>query len=182
MEAGSCPQNVRTMTKTLGHWLIPQLERLAKSDPGRIEDLLEALRLSRRDLFDELHLMAVEHADLSQADAANRLESTLLDVQTRLEAFREASADAAETQIIEHDRHGVAKIANKHVTVWEIVREYRRVDSVEAMRGAFPVLSEGELRSALIYAGRNPDEIGAQIRAYEEVVERSKAAYPFAKG
>lgn len=170
------------MTTTLGHWIIPQLERLAKSHPERIDDLIESLRHLRPDIFDELHLMAVEHGQLSHEDAAARLHADIAVVETRLETYRRAMTFATESQVIEKDRHDVAKIVNKHVTVWEIVREYRRTDSVEAMRGAFPGLSEGELRAALIYAGRNPDEIGAQIRAYEEVLERSKAAYPFAKG
>ena len=103
-------------------------------------------------------------------------------VEDRLEVFIDSNAEEKQCQVIEHDDHDVAKIVGKHVTVWEIVREYRRAGSVDAMRGAFPGLSEGELRAALLYAGRNPDEIGAQIKAYDEIVERSKAAYPFAKG
>lgn len=170
------------MTTTLGHWIIPQLERMAKSHPEKIDDLLEAIRHSRPDIFDELHLMAIEHGQLTKEDAAERLHADSAVVQNRLEVYREAMTFASESQVIEKDRHGVAKISEKHVSVWEIVREYRRTDSVEAMRGAFPGLSEGELRAALIYAGRHPDEVGSQIRAYDEVVERSKAAYPFAKG
>lgn len=166
----------------MGHWIIPQLERMAKSHPERIDDLIESLRYLRPDIFDELHLMAVEHGQLSPEDAAERLNADTAVVQTRLEVYRDAMTFATESQVIEKDRQGVAKIADKHVTVWEIVREYRRTDSVEAMRGAFPGLSEGELRAALIYAGRNPDEVGSQIRAYDELLERSKAAYPFAKG
>ena len=170
------------MTTTLGHWILPQLERLARSHPERIDDLLESVRHTRPDLFDEFHLMAIEHGQLSRAEVAERLGADPSVVETRLQVYREAMTFATKSQVIEMDRHGVARIADKQITVWEIVREYRRTDKVEKMGAAFPGLSEGEIRAALIYAGRNPDEIGAQIRVYEELQERNKAAYPFAKG
>ena len=170
------------MTTTLGHWILPQLERLARSHPEKLDDLLESIRDSRPDLFDELHLMAIEHGQLSRAEVAEMLGADSSVVETRLKVYREAMTFATESQVIQKDRHGVARIADKHITVWEVVREYRRTDEVEAMGATFPGLSEGEIRAALIYAGRNPDEIGAQIRAYEELLERNKAAYPFAKG
>lgn len=169
------------MATLLGHWLLPQLERMAKTSPDRIEEILGAMRHSCPELFAELHLMAVEHGELSRDEAAERLESNRAAVEMRLEDYRQAMECASQQSVIEFDRNGVARILEKHVTVWEIVREYRRTDSVDAMRGTFPGLSEGELRAALIYAGRNPNEIGSQIRAYEAVVERNKAAYPFAK-
>lgn len=170
------------MTTTLGHWALPTLERLARSHPERIDEFLEAVRASRPDLFDELHLMAVEHGNLSREEAAVRLHAEPSAVETRLQVYREALTFESESQVIERDRQGVARISGKHVTVWEIVREYRRTDEVDAMGSTFPGLTEGDIRAALIYAGRHPDEIGAQIRKYEEMVERNKAAYPFAKG
>lgn len=170
------------MTTTLGHWALPTLERLGRNHPEKIDELLEAVRSARPDLFDELHLMGVEHGVLSREEAADRLDADPGTVETRLQVYREALTFESESQLIDHDRFGVAHILGKHVKVWEVVREYRRTDGVEAMSPAFPGLSEGELRAALIYAGRHPDEIGGQIRAYEEVQERNKAAYPFAKG
>lgn len=170
------------MTTTLGHWILPQLERLARSHPERLDDLLESLRATHPDLFDELHLMAIEHGQLSRAEVASKLGADPSSVEARLQAYRDAMTFSTESQVIEKDRHGVARIADKQITVWEIVREYRRTDEVDAMRSAFPGLTEGEIRAALIYAGRNPDEIGAQIRLYDELLERNKAAYPFAKG
>ncbi len=165
----------------MGHWIIPQLERMAKSEPHRFEELVLAIGSARPDIFDELHLMAVEHGQLSETEVAERLNSELAVVKVRLDSYREASTFAIESQVIEKDRNDVARIIGKQIAVWEIVREYRKRDSVDAMRGAFPLLSEGEMRAALIYAGRNPDEIGSQIRAFEEILERNKAAYPYAK-
>jgi uncharacterized protein (DUF433 family) len=170
------------MTASLGHWLIPQLERLGKTDSRRIEELLDVVRAYRPDLLDELALMAVEHGQLTHEEAAEILGSDTVVVAIRLQTLRDAFDEAVQGQTIVKDKNGVAKIDGKPVSVWEVVREYRRTDSVDAMKGALGSLTESEIRAALVYAGRNPDEIGAQIRAYEEVVERSKAAYPFAKG
>jgi len=170
------------MTASLGHWVIPQLERLAKSDAGRIDELLDVVRAYRPDLFDELTLLAVEHGQLSHEEAAEVLGSDTVVVAIRLQTLRDAFDEVVQGQTIVKDKNGVAKIDGKPVSVWEVVREYRRTDSVDAMKGAFGSLTECEIRAALLYAGRNPDEIGGQIRAYDEVVERSKAAYPFAKG
>lgn len=169
------------MSTSIGHWALPQLERLEQSSPERFEDILATLREVRPDLFGELTLMAAEHGDISHEEAADLLGSPSAEVEALLTDYREVMTEVTQRQLIELDHHGVARIVGRHVTVWEVVREYRRVDSVDGMHSTFPGLSELELRAALIYAGRNPDEIGSQIRAYEEIVERSKAAYPYAK-
>ncbi len=169
------------MNAALGHWLLPQIERLARTQPGKVEALLDAVRHSLPEFHSELVMMALEHGDLDESQAAAALETDPVSLALRLEAYRKAVAEGASMDSVEIDANGVARIEGKHVTVWEVVREYRRTGSVSAMRGAFPGLSEAELRSALHYAGRNPDEIGAQIRAYEEIIARSRAAYPFAK-
>ncbi|MCW5936473.1 MAG: DUF433 domain-containing protein [Fimbriimonadaceae bacterium] len=162
------------------HWALSQLERLARNEPDKLEVLLTKIKESLPDLYGELVLMSVESGQTSEVDAARLLDTDPVSVGMRLESFR---LSVGENQLghIVHDVHGVAKIEDKQVTVWEIVREFRRAGTVSAMRDQFPALNEVELRAALAYAGRNPDEIGGQIRAYEELVERSRAAYPFAK-
>ncbi|MBS1723569.1 MAG: DUF433 domain-containing protein [Armatimonadetes bacterium] len=169
------------MKTAIAHWALPQFERLEQSSPERFEAILAALREVRPDLFGELTLMAAEHGEISHEEAGELLGSPSTDVEQLLTDYREVMTEVTQRRLIELDARGVARIAGKHVTVWEVVREYRRVDSVSGMNEAFPGLSELELRAALVYAGRNPDEIGGQIRAYEEILERSKAAYPYAK-
>ncbi|MBL8065575.1 MAG: DUF433 domain-containing protein [Chthonomonadaceae bacterium] len=163
------------------HWLVPQLEKLSKSRPDRIDDILAVLKRERPEIFEEIVLIAIDHGHISRLQAAELLGAELQGVEFRLQVFRDAYEADAESQVIELNRQGVAHIAGKHVTVWEIVREYRQAGSVDEIRGAFPALTEGELRAALAFAGRNPDEIGSQILAYEEFVKRSHEAYPFAR-
>jgi uncharacterized protein (DUF433 family) len=81
---------------------------------------------------------------------------------------------------VKKDVGGVARLVSSPVAIWEVVREYRRLGAVDQVLEYMPMLSELDVRAALSYAGRNPDEIGRDIKRYEEHLERTRAAYPFA--
>jgi uncharacterized protein (DUF433 family) len=168
------------MTTLSEHWLVPEIERLARSGPERIEAVLQALRSAAPEVHCELVLMALDSGNMSTVEAACRLATDEVTVALRLEAFRQSQSESNGRTIV-HDKTGVARVADKHVAVWEIVREFRRAGSVQSMRASFPSLTELELRTALAYAGRNPDEIAGRIAEYESLQERSRSLYPFAK-
>lgn len=161
-------------------WLVTQLRRLAQRHPEQFEALENHLRISQPNVYEELAIMAVEHGEMTSADCAVCLQTDEDHVGHRLEIYRRHASESGEGILITTDAQGVARLANTHVTVWEIVREFRRVGSVASLKEAFASLTESELRAALVYAGRHPDEIGEKIREYEEFVQRTKAAYPFA--
>lgn len=162
-------------------WVFPQLERLAMLRPARVEQLILKLLEAEPTLKRELTIMAVEEGLLASGDAAAILHETEEAVKADAAKMRETLERESSHSLIAKDKKGVAKLTGKHVAVWEIVREYRIAGSVEQVCQMFQTLSEWDVRAALSYAGRNPDEIGAQMREYEEHLERARAAYPFAK-
>jgi uncharacterized protein (DUF433 family) len=96
-----------------------------------------------------------------------RLRAELPDDFESLSRFA-AETERADENWIHKDERGVARIRATQVAVWEVVRTFRTLGSVEELKAKFVVLTEGELRAALAYAGQNPDEISAQINRYEE--------------
>ncbi len=161
-------------------WLISQIGQLAKSNPERFRQLIEVIQAHSPEIYEELAIMAVEHGQMTASECAVCLETDEKAVDFRLEVYRRDASENIDTVLIHSDLGGVARLAASQVTVWEVVREYRKVGSVESLKTAFPGLTESELRAALVYAGRNPDEIGAKIKQYEEFIQRTKTAYPFA--
>lgn len=165
-------------TKTT-HWLIPQLERLNRSRPQTIEKLLDCALQVNPELRKDLALMAAYYGDISIEECASYLGRPREEVRNGLDSFADEVEEMTENDAIVHDIKGVARLREARVPVWEIVRAFRKVDSVAELQLVFPKLSESEIRAALSYTGRNPDEIAAQISAYEEIASRAKAAYPF---
>ncbi|MBX3111919.1 MAG: DUF433 domain-containing protein [Fimbriimonadaceae bacterium] len=167
------------MSQTTEMWLVDQLRRMAKTQPERFEGFVRSLKQALPAEFEELALMALDDGGLDATCCAAVLmvESDELDV--RLEGYRNNTGDLTDG-LVEHDGHGVARIVDTHVAVWEVVRVFRRVGSVAELKQAYNSLSERELRAALAYAGNNPDEIATCIEQYEAVVNRTREAYPFA--
>ncbi len=67
-----------------------------------------------------------------------------------------------------------ARIAGTGVEVWEVVYEYQVLgEDVKALKKALPHLSERQLVAALHYDRTYPEEIGALIRANEEITQGS---------
>lgn len=151
-------------------WEIKQLERLARLDPRRAEQALEAIWQAMPDLYGELALMAADQGVIAPADVARLLGCPQDEVESRLLALRSQADHDAETIEL---RAGVAYVG--HVPIWEIVR-VQRSQGDEFVRGKFPSLSAGEIEAAFRYAATIPTEIDEQIRRYEQHLARRRSA------
>lgn len=61
-----------------------------------------------------------------------------------------------------------AKIAGTGLAVWEIAGVYKAVSKNErAFRARFPMLTEAQIKAALLYYRNYPDEIGALVAENE---------------
>jgi uncharacterized protein (DUF433 family) len=158
-------------------WQIKQLQRLASMDPERVETMLNTLCRQYDGLFGELAILATDQEEISVERCAQILGLTQDEVESRLHAFR--MAIRTERAVV-HDGT-VARLYEGRVPVWEVVREYRKLGSVERLSESFPSLTQGELAAALKYAEANPQEIEGQIARYEEVLVKRRAEYPFAR-
>jgi uncharacterized protein (DUF433 family) len=160
------------------HWQLAQLERLAQLDPERVETMLNTLWRSYPGLLEELATQALDREEITLERYASTLGLSAEEAEAKLHAYRNAGF-RLETAVV-HSQN-IARLAKGQVAVWEVVREYRKLGSVEMLKQAFPSLSESELAAALRYAERNYEEIQAQIDGYESMLARRRAEYPFAK-
>lgn len=160
-------------------WQLTQLRRLASLDSERAEAVLNTVWNSYPGLFEQVALSAVDQNELSIEKCAELLNIEPEAVMFRLMQFRKAAARNLGVAIV-HEPGKAAKLAGGSVTVWEIVREYRKIGSVELLTASFPSLSATELAAALKYAAQHSEEIEEQIRLYEETVARRRSEYPFA--
>lgn len=160
---------------------MPQLQRLAKLDPERVETILNTLWRQYPSLFAEMAVSAVDQEQLSVDECAQLLDLDAGDVEERLIAYRRAVLPIDCAVVHDDSAKHIARLANGQIPVWEIVREYRKVGSVERLRESFPGVAESELAAALRYAQENRDEIEASINEYEEVLARRRSVYPFAR-
>lgn len=159
-------------------WQLGQLNRLAGIDPERLETILNTLWNSYPGLYAELAILAVDQEQLSVDECAQRLNITSDEVVQKLIQFRRAAPlDLA--LVPDRNGHCVARIADFGIAVWEVVREFRKLGSVERLKESFPAVPEGQLAAAMRYAQENPDEIDVQIRAYEDMASKLRAEYPF---
>jgi uncharacterized protein (DUF433 family) len=189
------------MWTTYEHWQLIQLRRLSKIDPERVETMLNTLWNSYPGLLTDLSIAAVDQEQLSVDACAKLLNIPTSEVDQRLLEFRNRSvqkdcdwavvvdegscAKLADSRIedcdwaVVVDEGSCAKLADSRIAVWEIVREYRKLGSVERLTEAFPSLPKSELAAALVYAEQNPGEIESQISRYEEMLQKKRAEYPF---
>lgn len=156
-------------------WQLRQLERLAATDIDRTEHALNTLWNAVPGLLERLTIGAAANGDIDVDTAAAVLEWDAVDVQRAINLRAERPTHA----VVLQDARSVAKVSQGQVTVWEIVREFRKVGSVERLEGAFPGIEKFELASALRYAEQNPQEIQLAIDAFEAVLARRRAEYPF---
>ncbi len=159
-------------------WQLSQLQRLARFDPERLETVLNTVWAMYPALRAELAISAVEQAELSAVDAATFLGLTLEEIAERVGQYLEASWAISQAQIVESDRGAI--VEDTQVPVWEVVREYRKLGTVDRLTESFPGLTTGQLASALTYAREHTEEIEAAIMAYEVLRAQKRAAYPFA--
>lgn len=157
------------------HWLLPQLRRLSRIKPASFEQIVAHVKEFHPDVYEELCLMAVEHGELAQSDCAVCLATDVSHLAVRLEIYRSDTGNDENAILIEIDENGTACLVDSGIFVWEIVREHRKRGSLESLKDSYSSLTEAELRAALRYADRHPDEIQRKIRAYEERFVRNDA-------
>ena len=168
------------MWTTYESWQLRQLRRLAQFDTERVETMLNTVWNSYPGLLDELAIAAVDQEQLSVGDCALLLQIPSVEVEKCLIEFRSRTTPKqCDWAVVVEDGSSVAKLADSHIAVWEIVREYRKLGSVERLTEAFPSLPKSELAAALVYAEQNPGEIETQIIRYEEMLEKKRSKYPF---
>jgi uncharacterized protein (DUF433 family) len=167
------------MWHVLEPWQFTQLKRLASFDPERVETTLNTVWNAYPGLFEEVCVSAVDQEQLTVARCAELLEIPESRVEELLHGFR--SRPAQPQAAVVRDERSVARLAEGHVAVWEIVREYRKLGSVERLVDSFTSLSKRDLAAALKYAEQNPAEIEAHIARYEEMLAKRRAEYPFAR-
>lgn len=165
------------MWNVIEPWQLQQLQRLASMDPERVETILNTLWRQYDGLFAELAVLATDQEELSVERCAQLLGVSPEEVERRMLAFRVAVRNE---RAVVHDGT-VARLHEGRIPVWEVVREYRKLGSVERLAESFPSLTQGELAAALKYAEANPEEIEGQIARYEEVLVKRRAEYPFAR-
>lgn len=161
-------------------WQFRQLERLGSADPDRAETILNTVWRSFPGLLGELAIGAVDQEELSVQDCAELLNVAEHEVEERLVAYRRRT-ERFDFAVV-HDRDTqIAKLPDGKIAVWEIIREFRKLGSVEKLRQAFPGVSEADLASAFRYAEGHSREIEQLIDDYEERMAKMRAEYPFAK-
>ena len=152
---------------------------MADRDPQRAERIVEALWAAHPRLLGELAISAVGHGVVSAEEAAEVLGLSAEEVQVRVDTFLRSERPTA--PIVEDDGTGIARLAEGHVPVWEVVREFNKTHSFEEVAKAFPALTNAELEAAIDYGKNHAEEVGQLIEKYETMLDRKRAEYPFAK-
>ena len=125
------------MWARLEPWQMPQLQRLAKLAPQRVESLFNTLWIQYPGLYEALAIAAVDQEMLSVEACADLLQVPTWVVEEKLIQDRRSTV-SIESAVVHDDSHkNVARLANGQVGVWEVVREYRTMGSVEQLRGLF---------------------------------------------
>ncbi|CAN5427005.1 hypothetical protein BH11ARM2_BH11ARM2_08520 [soil metagenome] len=164
------------MWNVLEPWQTRQLQRLAAIDPERAEGMLNTLWQQYPGLYEELTIMALDQNAITLAQATELLAVPSAEIDAKLVAWRRR--DVGSERLVVPGL--IAKLDEGGVPVWEVVREFRKLGSVERLESRFPTLNRGQIAAALRYAQTHPQEIEDQISRYEEARERQRAEYPFA--
>lgn len=170
------------MWTTFESWQLGQLQRLSQTDPERVETILNTIWKSYPGLLSDLAIAAVDQEQLSVDGCAELLDTDTDKVERCLMEFRQKNAKFEyDWAVVVDNGSSIAKLVDSHVAIWEIVREFRKLGSVERLTEAFPSLPKSELAAALVYAEQNPSEIEEQINKYETILQKKRAEYPFMK-
>ncbi|RYG39677.1 hypothetical protein EON79_23955, partial [bacterium] len=158
------------MWNVLEPWQIRQLQRLAAIDPERVEAMLNTMWQQYPGLYEEMAVMAVDQGSLTVVQAAELLKIPSAEVDAKLTAWRKREIGSERLVIA----GPVARLDESGIAVWEIVREFRKLGSVERLETRFPTLNRGQLAAALRYGQSHPQEIEDQIDRYEQALERQR--------
>ncbi|MBS1706617.1 MAG: DUF433 domain-containing protein [Armatimonadetes bacterium] len=169
------------MNKSLQPWQLDQLSNLARWSPERVEHALNNLWEQDASLYEELVLNAVMQDQISVAEGAAELHLSPEHMENRIRELR--NSDSYLERIIDLDSNfgNVARLSKSRVAIWEILREYRRTESIDELAKAFPLIKRGELLAALQYASQNEGEVERQIENFESLQDRIRSQYPSLK-
>lgn len=144
-------------------WQLDQLQRIGQRTPERLEELLTAMWNRYPNLLEELAIMAIDEGQISLEDGAKMLELSISEVEERLEHFHNTGDHRIDLV------DGVAKLVNSGIAVWEVAREFRETQDVEALAALYPSLPMSEIKAAIRYAEAHPEEVNAMIEKFELV-------------
>ena len=148
--------------------------------PERVEEAMHRLFELDPGLRNDLVIGAVDQEMITVQQAAEYTGMSSEEIDRRLVDFRMLMAQRDVKIEKLHDK-AVARVVGAGISVWEIVRESRRVGDFERLRETFPALTQNELNLALSYGREHAAEIDDEIRRYEQVLARRRTEYPFAK-
>lgn len=170
------------MQTTLERWPFRQLEALAERDAELAEKVLDSLWEAHPGLLDRLVVGAVRSGELSLQRASERLSIEPDVLARRLADISGAASSCDDDAIVfrQTPKGPEARLAESNLCVWEVVREYRKLGSIEAVKELFPNVTRSELHNAIRYAESHSSEIQAQIDEFEAQIQRKRAEYPFA--
>ena len=134
---------------------------LGQLNPGRLEELLQALWNRYPFLYEELAIRAVGDGTLSVEDASGQLHLTKDEIEGKLEHFQN-TGDHRIDMI-----GGVARLVSSQVAVWEVYRDFEKSGNLDHLMTHFPGIPISELKAALRYSESHMDEIRTSINRYE---------------
>ena len=155
---------------TYEEWQLHQLKRLAESEPGRIQAVFKQLWETFPDLFEDVVVSAVEQEVLTPAEAAAKLDVSATTIDLMVIDLRQKNL--ALGRAITRSENQPARLAQSQITVWEVVREYRKHLSTQKLKDSFPSLNLSEIQAAIHYGEGNREEVDKQIERYETLAGR----------
>jgi uncharacterized protein (DUF433 family) len=160
-------------------WQLNQLSKLSNLDQQRVETMLNTLYRQYPDLFQELVIMAVHANEITIERGAELLQMPTAEIDARVQVYRRQEAVAIQEIKLDQDSR-IARLQSGGVAIWEIVRELRKLGSVDRIESSFPALTKKDIAAALRYAQLHPEEIERQIKDYEDSLSRKRIVYPHA--
>jgi len=151
----------RTKMREFQPWQLKELDLLGQLNPGRLEELLQALWNRYPFLYEELAIRAVGDGTLSLDDASKQLHLSPEVLNEKLEHFQN-TGDHRIDMI-----GGVARLVSSQVAVWEVYRDFEKSGSLDQLMTHIPGIPISELKAALRYAEAHMDEIRTSIEQYE---------------
>lgn len=161
------------MSITVEPWQIEQLLALLKESPDAVLGPVATLFAANPDLYHSVVVRGVSTGAISVEEAGRQ---TPLSEQDIAERARSISPSQPSQATIEMNGKG-ARLVGSGLYVWEIIRELRRLGSVDGLREQYS-LTDDELVAARVYAAENSEEVESQIGAFEELKNRKHAEYP----
>lgn len=155
-----------TRTKSVQPWLIDQLAHLARLDPEAVSTALACVWQGNPEFHKRLVLGALDRRAITLVEASEALDLSAEATSARLEAFRQDPICRACCVHVEDPVRG-ACLVGTGITVWEVVREHRRLGGLAELESKYPSLSKMQIEAAIQYAELHPVEIDTAIEAYE---------------